>query len=133
MAANPSITYEEKPALKNATAVGLQAAAVGAFVSAIQNALDTHSRGGLGFLTRTGSTIGTFGTLLELVGSLTSLTKLCHILAAMGAAFAFTEGTVANARRTDDPINGVAGGCAAGFLAGIRGTLLSCSEFVPSN
>jgi hypothetical protein len=115
--------YEEKPALKNATAAGLQAAAIGAFVSAIQNALDTHSRGGLGFLTRTGSTIGIFGTLLEFAGPTAPLMKLCHIIAAMGAAFAFTEGTVANARHTDDAINGVAGGCAAGFLAGIRGTL----------
>ena len=39
----------------------------------------------------------------------------------MGAAFAFTESVVANNRQKDDALNGVAGGCAAGFLAGIRG------------
>lgn len=40
----------------------------------------------------------------------------------MGATFAFTETAVANSRETNDPLNGAAGGCAAGFLAGIRGT-----------
>lgn len=39
----------------------------------------------------------------------------------MGATFAFTESAVANHRQKDDALNGVAGGCAAGFLAGIRG------------
>lgn len=38
----------------------------------------------------------------------------------MGATFAFTESVVANQRQTKDAINGAAGGCAAGFLAGIR-------------
>jgi hypothetical protein len=48
----------------------------------------------------------------------------------MGAAFAFTEATVANQRQKDDAINGVTGGCAAGFLAGIRGWFVSllCSS-----
>ena len=55
-------TYETKPTVGNAVRVGLQGAAVGAFVSAIQNALDKHTRGAMGFLTRTGSTIGVFGT-----------------------------------------------------------------------
>lgn len=54
-------TYEAKPALQNAITVGIQGAMVGAFVSAIRNALDAHSRGAMGFLTRTGGTIGTFG------------------------------------------------------------------------
>ncbi|KAF9244636.1 hypothetical protein BU15DRAFT_71600 [Melanogaster broomeanus] len=92
--------YEPKAAFASATSTGLQAAAVGAFVSAIQNALGSHSAGAAGFLTRTGGTIGTF--------------------AAMGAAFAFTEAAVANQREADDALNGLAGGCAAGFLAGIR-------------
>ncbi|KAF8846324.1 hypothetical protein BDN67DRAFT_918661 [Paxillus ammoniavirescens] len=92
--------YEPKAPLASATSTGLQAGAVGAFVSAVQNALASHSAGAAGFLTRTGGTIGTF--------------------AAMGAAFAFTEAVVANERETDDALNGLAGGCAAGFLAGIR-------------
>ncbi|KIJ68510.1 hypothetical protein HYDPIDRAFT_24780 [Hydnomerulius pinastri MD-312] len=92
--------YEPKAAFASATSIGLQAGAVGAFVSAVQNALGAHSMGATGFLTRTGGTIGTF--------------------AAMGAAFAYTEAVVANQRETDDALNGLAGGCAAGFLAGIR-------------
>jgi Tim17/Tim22/Tim23/Pmp24 family len=44
--------------------------------------------------------------------------------AAMGATFALTETVVANQRQKNDPLNGVAGGCAAGFLAGIRGALI---------
>ena len=40
----------------------------------------------------------------------------------MGATFALTESVVANTREKDDALNGVAGGCAAGFLAGIRGS-----------
>ncbi|KAI0669807.1 hypothetical protein C8Q78DRAFT_976537 [Trametes maxima] len=92
--------YDPKPSLQYASAVGLQAAGVGALVSAIQNALGTHTSGAAGFLTRTGGTIGFF--------------------AAMGATFALTESVVANQREVDDALNGAAGGCAAGFLAGIR-------------
>ena len=40
----------------------------------------------------------------------------------MGATFAATESIVANQREKQDALNGVAGGCAAGFLAGLRGT-----------
>ncbi|KXN83868.1 NADH-ubiquinone oxidoreductase 21.3 kDa subunit [Leucoagaricus sp. SymC.cos] len=92
--------YETKPTLNYASRVCLQAAAVGTFVSTVQNALSNHSRGAMGFLTRTGGTIGFFG--------------------AMGFTFAFTESYVANLRQKDDPINGASGACAAGFLAGVR-------------
>ncbi|EGO01943.1 NADH dehydrogenase 1 alpha subcomplex [Serpula lacrymans var. lacrymans S7.3] len=92
--------YEPTSSVKNAATVGFQAGMVGAFVSAVQNALGSHSSGATGFLTRSGGTIGTF--------------------AAMGAAFAMTESVVANQREKKDALNGVAGGCAAGFLAGIR-------------
>ena len=53
--------YEPKAPLSRATTAGLQAGAVGAFVSAVQNALASHSAGAAGFLTRTGGSIGTFG------------------------------------------------------------------------
>ena len=53
--------YEPKSALQYASAVGLQAAGVGALASAVQNALSSHSSGAAGFLTRTGGTIGFFG------------------------------------------------------------------------
>ncbi|KAF9455083.1 hypothetical protein P691DRAFT_770169 [Macrolepiota fuliginosa MF-IS2] len=96
----PTNFYDPKPTLEYASRVGLQAAAVGTFVSTIQNALSNHSRGAMGFLTRTGGTIGFFG--------------------AMGFTFAFTESFVANTRQKDDPINGASGACAAGFLAGLR-------------
>lgn len=39
----------------------------------------------------------------------------------MGFTFAATESFIANTRETKDPINAAAGGCAAGFLAGLRG------------
>ncbi|KAG5724653.1 NADH-ubiquinone oxidoreductase 21.3 kDa subunit [Termitomyces sp. T112] len=96
----PVPPYSPKPSLKYASAIGLQAGAVGVFVSAIQNALGSHSNGAMGFITRTGGTIALF--------------------AGMGATFALTESIVANQRRKDDPLNGAAGACAAGFLAGIR-------------
>lgn len=53
--------FVPKTPVKHAATIGLQAGAVGVFVSAIQNALDKHSRGASGFLTRTGGTIGFFG------------------------------------------------------------------------
>lgn len=116
--------YEPKSALRNATTIGFQAGMVGAFVSAVQNALGSHSRGAAGFLTRSGGTIGTFGKRNNLACQVRGL-KSCFILtAAMGAAFAFTEATVANQRETNDALNGIAGGCAAGFLAGLRSVLL---------
>lgn len=65
MATEPPVqdAYEPKAPLSCATTTGLQAGAVGAFVSAVQNALASHSAGAAGFLTRTGGTIGTFGQL----------------------------------------------------------------------
>ncbi|TCD69919.1 hypothetical protein EIP91_005743 [Steccherinum ochraceum] len=99
--AKPTLsTYQPRPTIYSASIVGAQAAAVGAFVSTVQNALGKHTRGAAGFFTRTGGTIGFF--------------------AAMGFTFAFTDSVVANTREKDDALNGVAGGCAAGFLAGIR-------------
>jgi len=92
--------FEAKPSLKYASTVGFQAGVVGAIVSAVQNALGAHNQGAAGVLTRSGGTIGFF--------------------AAMGASFALTEAVVGNAREKEDYVNGAAGGCAAGFLAGIR-------------
>jgi len=96
----PTETFQPRATLRYTSAVGIQAAGVGALVSAVQNALGSHNYGAAGFLTRTGGTIGFFG--------------------AMGATFALTESVVANTREKDDALNGAAGGCAAGFLAGIR-------------
>lgn len=45
----------------------------------------------------------------------------------MAASFVYTSSVAANIREKDDPINGVMGGCAAGFLAGVRGS----SIFLP--
>lgn len=39
----------------------------------------------------------------------------------MAASFAFVDAVTANTRQTNDALNGAAGGCAAGFLAGVRG------------
>ncbi|KII93925.1 hypothetical protein PLICRDRAFT_171626 [Plicaturopsis crispa FD-325 SS-3] len=92
--------YNEKPTIHTMWSVALRGAGVGLFASAVQNAVSSHNAGGWGILSRGGQTVGLF--------------------AAMGAAFAFTDSYVANQRRKDDYLNGAAGGCAAGFLAGIR-------------
>lgn len=57
--------FENKPTVQYAATVGLQAGLVGAFVSAVQNALGTHSKGASGFLSRSGGTIGFFGAHLD--------------------------------------------------------------------
>lgn len=62
-------SYEPKPTLQYASAVGIQAAGVGALVSAVQNALGSHTAGAAGFLTRTGGTIGFFGSYQSYVSS----------------------------------------------------------------
>jgi hypothetical protein len=64
MSSSEVSAYEPKPTLNYASRVGLQAGVIGAFVSAIQNALGTHSHGAAGIVTRTGGTIGFFGTFL---------------------------------------------------------------------
>lgn len=70
--------YEPKAALSRATTAGLQAGAVGAFVSAVQNALSSHSAGAAGFLTRTGGSIGTFGKSLTTFPSFTICGPCLH-------------------------------------------------------
>ncbi|UZJ55907.1 hypothetical protein CBS101457_005227 [Exobasidium rhododendri] len=81
---------------------GMSAAATSAFagtlVSAVQNSLSTHSEGAKGIFTRSGGTIALF--------------------TAMGGVFSFTDSFVANTRRKNDALNGAAGGCAAGLVAG---------------
>lgn len=47
----------------------------------------------------------------------------------MAGSFAFTDAVVANTRQTDDALNGVAGGCAAGFLAGVRSACFEQCHF----
>lgn len=118
-------SFEPRPTLQYAATVGLQAALVGAFVSSVQNALGSHSKGASGFLSRTGGTIGFFGAFqrsgLRKIQGYESVMISASLAAAMGATFAATESIVANQREKQDALNGVAGGCAAGFLAGIRG------------
>ena len=65
--------YDPKPSLQYASAVGLQAAGIGALVSAVQNALGTHTSGAAGFLTRTGGTIGFFGMFVGSISVQTSV------------------------------------------------------------
>ena len=58
-------SFESRPTLQYAATVGMQAALVGAFVSSVQNALGSHSKGASGFLSRTGGTIGFFGVFQQ--------------------------------------------------------------------
>ncbi|TRM60201.1 hypothetical protein BD626DRAFT_505780 [Schizophyllum amplum] len=92
--------FEPKSTLEYSGKAALQGAAIGTLMSGIQNALQHHSHGAMGIFTRTGSTIGFF--------------------TAMGFTFAATEAYVGNLRQRNDYWNGIAGGCAAGFLAGLR-------------
>lgn len=55
------VPYEHKPSLELAGIAGLKGAGAGLLVSSVQNALDKHSRGAMGVLTRTGGTVGLFG------------------------------------------------------------------------
>lgn len=61
----PAASYEHKPSLELAGAAALKGAGAGLLVSAVQNALGTHSRGAMGVLTRTGGTVGLFGEHFE--------------------------------------------------------------------
>jgi len=79
---------------------GLQGAGVGFLVSSVQNSLQKHNKGAMGVFTRTGGTIGVF--------------------AAAAATFTYVDQTLANLRETNDALNGASGGCAAGFLMGVR-------------
>ena len=58
---SPAEAFRPRATLRYASAVGIQAAGVGAIVSTIQNALGSHNYGAAGVLTRTGGTIGFFG------------------------------------------------------------------------
>ncbi len=55
------MSYERKSVVEPAARIGLYGGGVGLFVSTIQNALSSHSRGAMGVITRTGGTIGLFG------------------------------------------------------------------------
>ncbi|EIE82911.1 hypothetical protein G6F46_001544 [Rhizopus delemar] len=73
---------------------------IGLVVSAMQNTIQKHHTGARGVITRTGGTIAFF--------------------AAMGGIFTIGECVAKDIRKEDDAINAAIGGCAAGFLAGVR-------------
>lgn len=93
--------YSEKSALGSGMKSLATGAGAGVFLSAIQNSLAKHDHGAMGIFTRSGGTIS--------------------LLAATAGMFGFTEAAVANLRGKDDPINGAAGGCAAGLVVGANG------------
>lgn len=66
VAADPANGFEPKPVLPYVAKVGGQAAVAGFFVSTLQNALGKHNYGAMGVFTRTGGTIGFFGTCIWL-------------------------------------------------------------------
>jgi len=100
--------FEKKSAFEAGFKSGLTSSIVGLLFSAVRNSLEKHDRGAWGVLTRTGGTIG--------------------LVAGMGFLFSYTDQTLANIRgRDDDGLNGAAGGCAAGFLAGVRNRSLGAA------
>ncbi|GAA5927286.1 uncharacterized protein JCM15063_005854 [Sporobolomyces koalae] len=93
--------YHPVSPLSPAFNVGLTGAGVGLFVSAIKNSLETHNKGAMGVFSRTGWIIGYFATI--------------------GFTFSFVDHTVANMIESkDNGVAGASGGCAAGFVSGIR-------------
>jgi len=93
--------YLERPTINNGMTAAATSAFAGTLVSAVQNSIQSHKQGAMGIFTRTGSTIALF--------------------TAMGGVFSFTDSFVANTRRQNDALNGAAGGCAAGLVAGASG------------
>ena len=63
-AADANDGFQPKPVLPYVAKVGGQAAIFGLVVSTLQNALGKHNYGAMGVFTRTGGTIGFFGTCL---------------------------------------------------------------------
>ncbi|KAK4055711.1 hypothetical protein OIV83_000257 [Microbotryomycetes sp. JL201] len=93
--------YAPKDVWTPAFNVGVTSAGVGLFISAIKNSLEAHNKGAMGVFTRTGWLAGYF--------------------AAAGVAFTVVDHQVANfIESSDNGIAGAAGGCAAGFVSGIR-------------
>ncbi|WVN89456.1 uncharacterized protein L203_104679 [Cryptococcus depauperatus CBS 7841] len=93
-------SFHPHPSLALATKITLQSAGVGLLVSSVQNALEKHNAGAMGVFTRTGSTITFFASL--------------------GFSFSYVSSLTANIRERDDALNSAAGGCAAGFVAGVQ-------------
>ncbi|GAA5914767.1 hypothetical protein JCM6882_002737 [Rhodosporidiobolus microsporus] len=93
--------YTPTSPLAPAFNVGLTGAGVGLFVSAIKNSLDTHNKGAMGVFSRTGWIIGYFATA--------------------GFVFSYVDHSVANLiENKENGVAGASGGCAAGFVSGIR-------------
>lgn len=115
----------------------LTGGALGFIGSALQNAVQPHNHGWKGVFTRTGSTIWGFGTSTIIVtfcmvlyamikphanDILAILLALWFITAFAGGIYGFVDTYVGNVREEDDAFNKFAGGCAAGFFLGMRGT-----------
>ncbi|CAG8474370.1 28195_t:CDS:2 [Racocetra persica] len=97
---NESDIYFEKDVFSHTLKYTTGFGAFGLLISAVQNALSRHEYGATGVITRTGKTITGY--------------------ALIGGIFAGTESILANARKTDDWVNGAVAGCTAGLTAGIR-------------
>jgi len=100
-----SVQYQPKDALAAAAQGTLVMGSAGALLSAVQNSLAKQNIGAMGFITRTGGTIGLF--------------------AAMGGTYLFTKTATANLREKDDFINSALGGFLGGAIMGTRFRTLS--------
>ncbi|KAI5793888.1 mitochondrial import inner membrane translocase subunit Tim17 family protein [Peziza echinospora] len=95
-----SAQYVPKDALGLAVQGGLIVGGAGALLSATQNSLSKQNIGALGFITRTGSTIGLF--------------------AGAGTTYMFFKSASANLRESDDYVNSAIGGFFAGAVLGVK-------------
>ncbi|POW10292.1 hypothetical protein PSTT_06148 [Puccinia striiformis] len=92
--------YDYRPAFGSATQLGLYTGLAGTIAGAINHGVISPSEGNRGYIT--------------------NVTKFGAMAAAVGFTFGGVSQFVASVREESDPWNAASGGCAAGFLLGIR-------------
>ncbi|EFP82269.1 hypothetical protein PGTUg99_016581 [Puccinia graminis f. sp. tritici] len=97
--------YDYRPALGSATQLGLYTGIAGTIVGAINHGVISPSEANRGYITN----VAKFGAMAT----------------AVGFAFGGVSQSVASIREKSDPWNATAGGCASGFLLGLRAGHLS--------
>ena len=78
--ATEEVQYQPKDAISTTINAALIVGGAGLFTSAVSNSLARENVGPLGIITRTGSTITTFGELLGLSCTPRALTCLCSCI-----------------------------------------------------
>ena len=120
--ADEQAVYHPIDAIAFTTSTTFQIGMAGVAVAAVQNALRKDNIGAMGVFSRTGGTIGTFGTDVELLqmGARLDIEVLTAAIVSVGAAYSFTRAASANLREKDDHWNATIGGFFGGAVGGLR-------------